>query len=186
MNTFSLNRQYRNSNQLRYNYQKYQKPYIQKNYNSNYIYNEPDNNIELQNKITKSLYAYKDINQNKKNKSYKAPSMNNASYYSNYSDYSNFNKYDLIEDFRTTLMKTEQLTNQLMNKDNNFGRKNYLNKYNQYNNNIYQNITTNLNSKNSSSDENDLSDDDIDNSDLDDENEDFDADNNSSNEDIKK
>ena len=97
----------------------------------NYIYNQPSNDYDdtdLQNRINRSLYPY-----NKNSQQYKSSTINNISDYDN-----NSNNYDLFEDFKQTLKKTQNLTAQLMNRSEfskgNIG--NYKKNRNYYNHNL--------------------------------------------------
>ena len=108
--------------------------YRKRNQNSfipNYIYNQPSNDYDdtdLQNRINRSLYPY-----NKNSQQYKSSTINNISDYDN-----NSNNYDLFEDFKQTLKKTQNLTAQLMNRSEfskgNIG--NYKKNRNYYNHNL--------------------------------------------------
>ena len=126
---------------------KYQMKYIQRNpnnFSSNYLYNKSNNDADLQNRIERSLYPY-----NKRVQPYTSSTINNISNF-----YDNSSNYDLIEDFKATLMKTEQLANNLMNK-NNIYKSNY-NNY-KYNSNI--NLDSKISSDEIDSDDNYNSDD---------------------------
>ena len=97
----------------------------------NYIYNQSNNDYDdtdLQNRINRSLYPY-----NKNSQQYKSSTINNISDYDK-----NSNNYDLFEDFKQTLKKTQNLTAQLMNRSEfskgNIG--NYKKNRNYYNPNL--------------------------------------------------
>ena len=97
----------------------------------NYIYNQSNNDYDdtdLQNRINRSLYPY-----NKNSQQYKSSTINNISDYDK-----NSNNYDLFEDFKQTLKKTQNLTAQLMNRSEfskgNIG--NYNKNRNYYNHNL--------------------------------------------------
>ena len=95
-------------------------------FSSNFGYNQLNNDYDLQNRIDRSLYPYHSMNLNS--------DLSQTSSNNNKPDYGyNINNYNLIEDFKATIRKTQQLTNDLLNK-NNFYKSNY-NKYN-YNFNI--------------------------------------------------
>ena len=89
-----------------------------KYFNKNNYYNNLYNDSDLQNRITNSLYANKNkiINTN----IYTPSSMgtkSNRSMNTNYLLNNNLNKLpynNIIEDFKTTLMKTQSLTNKIM------------------------------------------------------------------------
>ena len=87
------------------------------------MYNQFNNDYDLQKRIDKSLYPYNYLSKKPKNE--RLPTINNISDY-NYNSSNN----DLIEDFKNTLRRTEQLQNELMNKKT-FYKGNYNNyKYN--------------------------------------------------------
>ena len=97
----------------------------------NYIYNQSNNDYDdtdLQNRINRSLYPY-----NKNSQQYKSSTINNISDYDK-----NSNNYDLFEDFKQTLKKTQNLTAQLMNRSefSKGNNGNYKKNRNYYNHNL--------------------------------------------------
>ena len=84
-------------------------------FSSNYFSNQSNNDYDLQKRIEKSLYPYNSSNMNSQ---YKTSTINNVS------DYNYNSNNSLIEDFKETLRKTQQLTNELLSK-NNFFKGNY-------------------------------------------------------------
>ena len=87
------------------------------------FFNNSENDSSLQNRINRSLYPL-----NKRAQPFQQNTIHNIS---DYEYNNNSNNYDLIEDFKATLMKTQQLTNELMqNKNSNL-------LYKQYKNNNY-------------------------------------------------
>ena len=103
-------------------------------FSSNYFSNQSNNDYDLQKRIEKSLYPYNSSNMNSQ---YKTSTINNVS------DYNYNSNNSLIEDFKETLRKTQQLTNELLSK-NNFFKGNY---------NINYKYNSNLNSDSKTSDE---------------------------------
>ena len=133
-----------------------------KYFNKNNYYNNPYNDSDLQNRITNSLYANKNkiINTNIYTPSSMA-TKSNRSMNTNYLLNNNLNKLpynNIIEDFKTTLMKTQSLTNKIMS-NNNFKNLNNYN-YNNYNLNKYNNdidLSGNSSDQSINSEENDSS-----------------------------
>ena len=128
------------------------------NYMRNTPYKSPFNDYDLQNRITNSLYGNKNRNINIKkytpshittssNNSLNV-NLNNANYLLNNnlrpsSIYNNSN--NIIQDFKTTLMQTQALTNKIMTK-NNFYKNKYSNNVGNFNYNNYNyNIVTDTN-----------------------------------------
>ena len=70
--------------------------------NYDYLYNQSNNDYDLENRINNSLYPYKSFQRNSKD--YKVTTINNISDY-NYNSDNN----DLLEDFKDTLRRTQQL-----------------------------------------------------------------------------
>ena len=111
------------------NYRKTYSKINQNQFSPNNMYNPINNDYDLQKRIDKSLYPYNYLR--KKQKFESLPTINNISDY-NYNSSNN----DLIEEFKNTLRRTQQLQNQLMNKDTFYkGNYNYNNKY-KYNSNF--------------------------------------------------
>ena len=104
-----------------------------------------ENDSSLQNRIDRSLYPL-----NKRSQPYRQNTIHNIS---DYEYNNNSNNYDLIQDFKATLMRTQQLTNELMqNKNSNLLYKQYNNNYN--NNNYNLNFETKISSEENDSDKN--------------------------------
>jgi hypothetical protein len=114
------------------NYKASHKKRNQKQFN-NYMYSPSNNDYDLQNRINKSLYPYKT--------SQRTSTINNISDY-NYNSDSN---YDLIEDFKDTLRKTQLLKDELINK-NTFYKGNFNINY-KYNKKIFYKIFKILNDR---------------------------------------
>ena len=108
------------------------------------FFNNSENDSSLQNRINRSLYPL-----NKRAQPFQQNTIHNIS---DYEYNNNSNNYDLIEDFKATLMKTQQLTNELMqNKNSNLLYK----QYNNYNNNNYNfNFESKISSEENDSDKN--------------------------------
>ena len=123
------------------NYKASHKKRNQKQFN-NYMYSPSNNDYDLQNRINKSLYPY--------NSSQRTSTINNISDY-NYNSDSN---YDLIEDFKDTLRKTQLLKDELINK-NTFYKGNFNINY-KYNKNL--NSGSKISSEGIDSDDNSLED----------------------------
>ena len=156
----------------------YRNNYFKKanNFLPNSYFNNSENDSSLQNRIERSLYP-----SNKRSQPYRTNTIHNISDY----DYNNNSNNDLIEDFKTTLMKTQQLTNELRQnktiyRNNNNYNFNKNNKFSfDFNNNFNnKNYNLNLDSK-ISSDDND-SDKNFNTDDLDEEEEETSEENNSS------
>jgi len=98
----------------------------------------------LQNRIDRSLYPL-----NKRSQLSRPNTIHNISDY----EYKNSsNNYDLIEDFKATLMKTQQLTNELMQNQSTNMYKGYRNNY--INNNYNINFESKISSEENDSDKN--------------------------------
>ena len=111
------------------NYRKAYSKINQNQFSPNNMYNPINNDYDLQKRIDKSLYPYNYLR--KKQKFESLPTINNISDY-NYNSSNN----ELIEEFKNTLRRTQQLQNQLMNKDTFYkANYNYNNKY-KYNSNF--------------------------------------------------
>ena len=106
--------------------------------------NNSENDFSLQNRIDRSLYPL-----NKRSQLSRPNTIHNISDY----EYKNSsNNYDLIEDFKATLMKTQQLTNELMQNQSTNIYKGYRNNY--INNNYNINFESKISSEENDSDKN--------------------------------
>ncbi len=128
------------------NFSIYRNNYFKKanNFLPNSYFNNSENDSSLQNRIERSLYP-----SNKRSQPYRTNTIHNISDY----DYNNNSNNDLIEDFKTTLMKTQQLTNELrQNKTIYRNNNNYnFNKNNKFSfdfNNNFNNKNEKLSQKN--------------------------------------
>ena len=96
------------------------------NINSNNFINSPYNDLDLQNRITESLYVNRNNNFNprKYTPSSITSSLSKNSFASNFNFNNNYSirkplyNNNLIDDFRTTLMQTQQIKNRIMNNNN--------------------------------------------------------------------
>ena len=120
-------------------------------YNTNKFNNSHFNDSDLQNRITNSLYPNRNQkislrNYNPFHKSFLINQNNDLNFRTNQLQYNN-----IIEDFKTTLMKTQNLTNEIMNKSNyykNIGSHNlyyHPNNYNTFDSDISNNSLENEN-----------------------------------------
>jgi len=95
------------------------------NISSNNIIDSPYNDIDLQNRITKSLYVNRNNNFNtrKYTPSSITSSLSKNSFPSKFNFNNNFSirkpsyNNNLIDDFRSTLMQTQQIKNRIMTKN---------------------------------------------------------------------
>ena len=110
--------------------------YLKKNNNYNSHFNDPD----LQSRITNSLYPNRNRNNNMQR--YFPSNMTtfsniniNSNYKTNINSRKPLDSQGVIDDFKSTLMKTQALTNKIMAKNNFYKNRNYNNKISTLNNN---------------------------------------------------
>ena len=152
-NNLSKNIEFLNRNQQsNYNLNKYN--YI----NRDKSYKLPFNNFNLQNRITNSLYGNnkRNINIKKYTPSY-TNTLNSNYIINNNLNPSSYNN-NIIQDFKTTLMQTQALTNKIMTSTNFYKNKNT---YGNNNFNLISNLNNENNISNNSSDNSVYSDDNI-------------------------
>ena len=133
--------------------------YLNRNNNYNSHFNDPD----LQSRITNSLYPNR--NRNNKAQSYFPSNMTtfsnfniNSNYMTNINSRKPLDSQGVIDDFKSTLMKTQALTNKIMTKNNFYKNRKYNNKIFAPNNNYDDSDLSNNSLSNSIlSEENDSS-----------------------------